>query len=277
MHPTSNFVPVKWMYDAMYQNGINGILVSAPTETSGYQDRHHKKGQRDTIIVIPDSVRDQSRVDIIYWFHGLTGFKEKTFKTRLGPQYGWLLNEKMIPAILVVTELPWSWFTTTRWKRQGKVFRKFDEFLSYTEEVEMVIMTHLPTKTNLSFSRIIIGHSAGGSAIASAAKYGGLCKARPTGVVFSDSTYGKWFDKSWKGCLKKYTSVAKARIMVLGQSFGPPWRNYSRWQKKNREESKRVLSYRLPLPWTHGRIGNNAIPFFYGRFNNGKYENIYEK
>ncbi len=272
----SNSVPVKWMYDALRQNNVCGTLISTPTKTSGQRDKYHKRGQRDTIIVIPEGLEISDSAEIIYWFHGLTGFKEKTFKRRLAPQYSWLVNGQSWPVILVVAELPWSYFTRTQWKRQGRVFRRADEFYMYTKEIESHIMLHLGKDRSFRFDRIIIGHSAGGSAIASAAKYGGLCKAKPVGIVFSDSTYGNWFEKSWKGCLKEYSKKSKVRIMVLGQSFGTPWKRYSRWARFNKSSSGRIESYHLSLPWTHGRIGNNAIPFFYYRFIDEKYEDIYK-
>ena len=274
--PQSNIVPAKWMYDAMYENNIRGKLIATPTVTSGNVDKYHKKGQRDTIVVIPDEISDVSSTDIIYWFHGLTGFKKKTFKKRLGPQYSWLVNELRFPAVLVVVEMPWSWFTKTRWKRQGRVFRQNDEFYNYTKEIESIVRRHLVNK-GIKLNRIVIGHSAGGSAIASAARYGGLCKSNPVGVVFSDSTYGNWFSSAWRGCLNKYSSVSKVRIVVLAQSFGSPWKRYAKWQKKNKHSSSRVEAYRLPLPWTHGRIGNNVIPFIYYGFPGNTYRNIFYK
>lgn len=276
MHADVNPEPVKWMYYAMQKNRICGDLLSFQTASSGASDKRHKRGARDTIVFIPAGLEALYFTDVIYWFHGLTGFKEKTFVRRLGPQYGWLVNQQLFPAILVVAEMPWSRFTTTQWKRQGQVFRHKDEFLLYTDEVESHILRHLAWQP-IRLDRVVIGHSAGGSAIASAARYGGLCKVNPAGIVFSDSTYGSWFARSWRGCLRDYATKRAVRIMVLGQSFGTPWKNYRAWSRKNMSAAKKIEAYRLPLPWTHGRIGSNAIPFFYGRFKNGKYENIYEK
>lgn len=273
---SSNPKPIKWMHSALRQQGICGTLISTTTNSTGQKDRYHKRGRRETIVVIPEGLELARSSDIIYWFHGLTGFKPKTFKKRLGPQYGWLVREQSWPAVLVVTEMPWSYFTRTQWKRQGKVFRKTDAFYNYTREIESLVVSRLKTDSSFYFNRIIIGHSAGGSAIASAAKYGGLCRSRPVGVVFSDSTYGNWFEKAWNGCLSAYSKNSKVRIMVLGQSFGSPWKNYMRWSKRRKKSRKRVEAYRLPVPWTHGRIGNNAIPFFYHRFLDGKYKDIYE-
>ena len=275
VHPKSNPVPVKWMKDALRKNCVCSTLISMPT-ASGSNDKYHKHKKRDTIIVVPDGLENANDTDIIYWFHGLTGFKHKTFAKRLAPQYSWLVNDQKWPAILVVVEMPWSYFTKTQWKRQGKVFRKKNEFLEYTKEVEQKIMQVLGWGRPFRFNRVIIGHSAVGSAIASAALRGGLCDTNPIGVVFSDSTYGSWFDKAWRGCLGDARRKRKFRIMVLGQSFGRPWKNFLRWKSKNKMSSKYVESYRLPTPWTHGRIVNNAIPFFYNRFLSGKYENIYQ-
>ena len=275
VHPKSNIKPVKWMHDALVKHRVCSTLISTPTKSSGQKDRRHKFGYRDTIIVVPNGLEKADSVDIIYWFHGLTGFSKKTFKKRLAPQYAWLVNKQSWPAILVVTELPWSHFTSTQWKRQGRVFRKKDEFFNYTKEVEEHIVRLLRKNKKFRFDRIIVGHSAGGSAIASASMYGGLCKVNPIGVIFSDSTYGRWFDLSWRGCLREATQTRKFRILVLGQSFGEPWKNYNRWQKRNKHQAKTIEAHKLSLPWTHGRIGNNAIPFFYNRFTSGTYENIY--
>tara|TARA_R100000008_G_scaffold86732_1_gene81194 strand:- start:1698 stop:2597 length:900 start_codon:yes stop_codon:yes gene_type:complete len=274
-HPDSNPKPIKWMKDALVKHRVCFTLMSMPTKSSGQNDRRHKRGHRDTIVIIPDGLESASSAEIIYWFHGLTGFSKKTFEKRLAPQYSWLVRKQSWPAILVVAEMPWSNFTSTQWKRQGRVFRKKNEFLSYTSEVEEKVVQILRKNKNFVFKRIIVGHSAGGSAIASAAKYGGLCETKPVAVVFSDSTYGRWFDRSWSGCLGKSIRDRKFRILVLGQSFGKPWKNYIRWKKRHKQGSRFVEAYRLPFPWTHGRIGNNAIPFFYGRFSSGKYENIY--
>ena len=271
-----NHTPVSWAYQAMFENDICGKLLSMRTTSSGQNDRHHKFGKRDTIVIIPDVVKVGTSVDIIYWFHGLTGFKKKTFVTRLGPQYGWVLHVMRRPAVLVVVEMPWSRFTRTQWKRQGRVFRKKNEFLRYTQEVEARVSPHISSLSpKINFNRIIVGHSAGGSAIASAAQLGGLCAVDPVGVVFSDSTYGSWFRRSWNGCLKSLLTKGKARVLVLGQSFGAPWKAYSAWKRRNKISSHRIEAHRLPLPWTHARIGNNALPFYWHAFPGEKYKNLY--
>lgn len=277
-HEATNPIPLSWFKSGLIQNGVCGTLISMPTVSSGYKDKLHKRGRRDTLVMIPNSLRPtHESIDIIYWFHGLTGFSKRTFQVRLAPQYAWLVNNQSYPAILVVVEMPWSRFTRTQWKRQGRVFRKPDEFLKYTKEVEGTVSRVAALREDFRFDRVIVGHSAGGSAIASAAKYGGLCRANPTGIVFSDSTYGRWFDSTWNGCVSNYFSPKVLRIMVLGQSFGRPWKCYTRWAKRHSRSCRKIEAHRLKLPWTHQRIGDNAIPFFYGRFNDNKYKNIYEK
>lgn len=276
-HEDTNPVPVSWIKEGMIQNGVCGTVISTPTVTSGVKDKLHKRGQRDTLVFVPSGAERLKSTDIIYWLHGLTGFNKKTFQVRLAPQYSWLVVKQKFPAILVVTEMPWSKFTRTQWRRQGRVFTKQNEFLNYANEVEEITSKSIRLPTDFRFDRVIIGHSAGGSAIASAAKKGGLCKANPIGIVFSDSTYGRWFDRSWNGCIAKYFNSSGVRIMVLGQSFGRPWKCYTRWAKKHRKACRKIEAHRLKLPWTHRRIGDNAIPFFYGRFSDNKYEDIYER
>ena len=207
--PGANPTVAKWAHGGLKAHNLCVTLIVTPTKSSGQNDRKHKLGNRNTVIVVSNKIDPHQPVDIIYWFHGLTGFKESTFKNRLVPQYAWLANNKNHPVILVVTEMPWSTFTRTQWKRQGMVFRRPDEFYNYTLEVEEHVMRLIAHVPPIRFNRVVIGHSAGGSAIASAAKYGGLCKAKPAGIVFSDSTYGNWFEKSWKGCLKEYSKIIK--------------------------------------------------------------------
>ena len=271
-----NIRPVSWVYDALAQNKICGSLHSLKTLSSGINDKYHINGSRDTIVVIPKNVKLAQHVDILYWFHGLTGFKKRTFETRLIPQFRWLVKERKIAAILVVTEMPWSRFTRTQWRRQGRVFKRKNEFLYYALEVENRVLTSYDDMKK-TYYRIIVGHSAGGSAIASAAKYGGLCKLRPSGVIFSDATYGSWFTRAWYGCLSPLVRKKQTRLIVLGQSFGTPWKRFIHWAQRNKATAGLVEAYRLPLPWTHSRIGDNAIPFFYNGFQNEVYVDILAK
>ena len=256
----ANRVPVEWAKGAMRQQGLCGILLAAQTHSTGNPDRYHRQGRRDVLAIIPATAKPTREVVVVYWFHGLTGYSQKMFRERLMPQVKWLVENRPERHILVVPEMPWSRFTRTQWKRQGRVFRRKGEFAAFVAEAEQLLEDALGHKP--AFRRVVVGHSAGGSAIASAAKWGGLCDVRPEAVVFSDSTYSRWFDRAWKGCLGELSRTG--RVVVLGQSFGSPWHNYIRWAKQNPKSSRRVEAHRLKLPWTHRRIGNNALKLFYG-------------
>ena len=261
----SNPVPLEWAKQAMAQQNLGGILVTSQTISTGNPDRYHKRGRRDVLGIIPEAPETSGEVLVIYWFHGLTGFSKKTFQERLVPQMKWLQQNRQERFALVVPEMPWSKFTKTQWKRQSQVFMRKNEFLKFASEAEAMLVHALGYRPH--FRRIVVGHSAGGSAISSAARWGGLCRARPEAIIFSDSTYSRWFERAWQGCIGEMTKWNPVRIVVYGQSWGSPWRNYSRWAKSHAREAKRVEAHRLKRPWTHRIIGNSALKLFYGGTN----------
>jgi len=205
--PGSNSIPAQWVRSAAQKHSLCATFISTPTENNGKLDNLHKRKRRDTIIFLPPNFGSRKNIEIVYWFHGLTGYSQRTFQVRLVPQWARVLKETEHRPIIVVAEMPWSHFTRTQWTRQSKVWKKKNQFFLYTQEIERLISSHL-NKNNIAFERIVIGHSAGGSAIASASFMGGLCKANPKAVIFSDATYGSWFKRAWNGCLRNtQTSV----------------------------------------------------------------------
>ena len=86
---------------------------------NGGVDRYHVNKARDTIVFIPSNVRKDEPINVIYWFHGLNGFGQRTFSERLLPQFKFLI-EQNANFIAVIPEMPWSQNTTTPRKRQGK-------------------------------------------------------------------------------------------------------------------------------------------------------------
>jgi len=100
-HEATNPIPLSWFKSGLIQNGVCGTLISMPTVSSGYKDKLHKRGRRDTLVMIPNGLRPtHESIDIIYWFHGLTGFSKRTFQVRLAPQYAWLVNNQNYPEFL---------------------------------------------------------------------------------------------------------------------------------------------------------------------------------
>jgi len=271
--PGTNETPAQWAHEAAQEHSLCATFISTLTIHNGKIDRYHKRKQRDTVIFLPPGLRGRKNIEIIYWFHGLTGFSQKTFQVRLMPQWARILRETSHRPIIVAIEMPWSHFTRTQWRRQGQVWNKKNQFFLYTQEIEKLVSSHL-RKNNIVFERIIVGHSAGGSAIASAAAVGGLCLTKPKAVIFSDATYGRWFKRSWLGCLRDYKKNYNVRILVLKARRGQPEKAFQNWAKRSNRDALKVESPRLRGRWTHSRIGNNALLLYYGYFPNFVYKQL---
>ena len=263
--PGTNPSPAQWVKNSAQKHSLCATFISTLTENNGKLDRLHKRKHRDSIVLLPPDLANKEKIEIVYWFHGLTGFSRRTFQVRIVPQWARILKETSHRPIIVVAEMPWSSFTKTQWTRQGKVWKKRDQFFLYTQEVEKIISAHLD-KDNISFERIVVGHSAGGSAIASAAVSGGLCKAKPKAIIFSDATYGSWFKRSWVGCLREYKYSHDTRVIVLNVRKGKPWYAFQKWAKWRKKQSLKVETPKLLGKWTHSRVGDNALLFYYGYF-----------
>jgi hypothetical protein len=249
---------VQWVKDAMTSQNIRGTLIVTSMKSNGAKDRLHRRGHRDTVIIVPKCANKKTN-DVIYWFHGCNGFGERTFKTRLMPQLATVIKKAPeICPVIVIPEMPWSHHTKTRCKRQLQAWRQTNQFYNFTQEAEAIIRKTMNIKAS-NFSRIVIGHSAGGSAIAAASLYGGLCRTKPTAVVFSDATYGSWFDYAWKSCLKKVDTI----IEVYTVMYGKPSKQFRRWTKRHKSESSRIEAPRLRGKWWHTKLGDNAILLHY--------------
>ena len=103
---------------------------------------------------------------------------------------------------------------------------------------------------------VLIGHSAGGSVIKAASVSGDLCKIAPSDVVWSDSTYGYWFDSAWKNCL----SSGKSNVIVLIRKWTKTWDNFRRFiRNKKPYDFLKIKIYTGKV--YHRTIGDNAIQF----------------
>ena len=170
--------------------------------TAGGSDRRHNNGGRDTIIVIPDDIDLNEEVTILFWFHGLNGFSSRTFEKRLMPQLNYLASIRS-NFVIVIPEMPWSTNTSTPRGRQSKVWsgRRGDNFNKFYKDVTRTIEGHFlhpDYETNIWYRNVIIGHSAGGSAISALAKSGQLKEMDIDMIIFSDASYGRWLDNTWQ-------------------------------------------------------------------------------
>jgi len=229
--------------------------------SNGGSDRLHKNGARDSIIFIPDVVRPDRVITVLIWFHGLGGFTERTFSRRLIPQFNELLDEGS-NLIVVIPEMPWSKNTSTPRGRQGQVWRgrNNENFVDFYREVSRTVAGHFNNEHEFPdyFRVVIVGHSAGGSAIASAARSGALSKIGELQlVVFSDASYGRWFDVTWKhfGRDNKFVD-----IVVLVRKYDKPYQSIKRFQRHHRKLPEYLRFVVLPRKkYSHTRIGDRAL------------------
>ena len=230
----------------------------------GTPDRKHKNGSRDTILMVPDTAIPDN-ITLVVWFHGLGGFRKGTFEKRIIPQIENIVEDGHSVAV-AIPEMPWSINTTTPRKRQGQVWKRPGELERYIASVK----EHLETWSIITHGvplgpvrLIFVGHSAGGSAIMSAAKEGGICRLKPEAIVWSDASYGHWLDRTWKSCVK---DLEDSELHVLVRKWDKPHKNAERvrklWRRsrsapgQNIEVHYHVLSRKY---WTHSRIGNNVF------------------
>ena len=226
------------------------------------RDKLHKNKRRDTILVVPDTAIPED-ITLIVWFHGLNGFKPKTFGKRLVPQMEDLVSSNNSFAV-AIPEMPWSINTSTRHGRQGKVWLKPGELERYIDSLKerLEIWAILKYGQSIDQVRVIfVGHSAGGSAIKASAKEGGLCRVSPEAIVWSDASYGRWLDSAWNGCIKNMNKDTELHILV--RKWDPPYKSAERAMRFiNRHKNGPNVLYQVLSGkdgWTHGRIGNNAI------------------
>jgi len=240
---TADFGSVSWIF---------------ASPTNGVPDKKHLNGHRDTILMVP-TPSDPRNLTVIVWFHGLGGFTDKTFSKRLIPQIEKIVDQGHSVA-LVVPEMPWSTNTITRRGRQGKVWRKSGDLEKFMDDVLehlsiWALVHHGVDLGNVSI--VFVGHSAGGSAISSAAREGGLCRLKPTTVIWSDASYDHWLDRAWNGCLQH----ADTELYVLVRKWDDPHKNAQSFVRGIKSPHKDKINYHVldRKSWTHGRIGNQAL------------------
>ena len=186
----------------------------------GIVDSKHENGSRDYVIWVPDSAADGA-VGIV-WFHGHHGFSPRTFKKRILNQFVPHVGKNFF---VVIPEMPWSYNTSTRTKRNGRIWQKPGEFVSFIKQVE----AHMGYAAGIEVvDWRVVGHSAGGSTIATLGKTGDLCKIGASRVVWSDSSYGTWLDTAYGGCMREYAH----RSDVFVTTWGPPQRRAKNFVKR---------------------------------------------
>ena len=223
---------------------------------NGHLDRRHYNGHRDSVLLVPTSSHPDD-LTLIVWFHGLGGFSEKTFRRVLSQAQE--ISKEGYSIAIAIPEMPWSINTSTKRSRQGRVWRRSGDFSNFILENKTLLASWAIANYGVSINAIrivVVGHSAGGSAISSAAVEGGLCDVQPHAIVWSDARYGRWLGAAWSGCL----SESGITMHLLVRKWDKPHRNAEMFMKTLKGISPcvkyQVLNRRR---WRHGDIGNRAL------------------
>jgi len=234
---------------------IDSTVYIFRSRSNGFHDKRHYNKGRDNVLLIPNASGPDD-ITLVVWFHGLGGFSTKTF-SRVFTQVKKIVGLNHSIAISI-PEMPWSINTSTRRTRQGQVWRYNDEFSEYVKEN----VGRLSTWSNVHHGKelgsvrlVVVGHSAGGSAIAAATKEGSMCGLQFRAIVWSDASYDHWLHNAWDNCLSEMDS----KICVLVRKGDTPYTRALGFMNTSKPSDNLRLRVLQRKEWTHGQIGNNAL------------------
>jgi len=230
------------------------------TNSNGQLDPDHPAGKRSTVIIVPDGVDFTLPLELIYYFHGMGGFNyDGEFSSRIVPKIKKLFESNR-NFIFVVPELPWA-RTIRNYKAKGGDFawnpnKSADNFSSFHGEVVNIIKKNFAANVNIGY-KTIIAFSQGGSALKSAAVYGGLSGVKPNKIVFGDATYSDWLEQVWVQYARDNKDVEID--CVYGRRSSAYNKIASFLKDRATEIRKNIFIEHMDLD--HANIGNEAIVF----------------
>ena len=248
----------------LQHHNASGAYWLGPVQGNGVVDPKHKHGSRATFIYVPQHFNALAPYELIYFFHGLTGF----FKTpggnmahRVSKNLAEMDKDKR-NYVLVFPELPWSYHTTTPNGRQRAVFNNSaqEDFRTFYPETRRILKEHFQIKPNPSKIKLI-GHSAGGSALRAISTAGMMDAIKPDSVLFSDSTYGTWLDEFYRD----YQDSSGTKIFLFNVVDPSPTKPYKQTQRffrarGGKPQNIEVVELRYGDNWSHKKIGDSILP-----------------
>ena len=206
-------------------------------------DPLHKSHKRSTLIFHHEEPKADKHY-LIVWSHGMGGYHK--FSSNMYPQLRELIQRGK-SFTLIEPEMPWSCNVShidgrQSWSKKG----------SFKKLVESAL-EKFPTPAGKKMVLVVGGHSRGGKSIKDAFERGGLCDMNPDWIIWSDSTYSEWFDKSWNACMKNIASRVEV-FYIRGTSTGSFVHRFGQNQ-----HFPFVHLRSLGIPWYHGKVGDNAL------------------
>ena len=220
------------------------------------RDNLHRNKKRDVIVWIPSTTDLTKDFVMVLWFHGHYGYvPHRTFEDRTLKQLVPLASKKNF--VLVIPEMPWSIHTKTPTKRNSLLWHKKGDFIKFVDSIKATLIEHNGSKNVGNVDYRIVGHSAGGSTIKRIGMTGDLCRLNPSVVAWSDSSYGRWLDSAWNGCLKSHPAITVKVFVVKGDT---PWRNAVRFVSGLKDKPASLnLNIMTKPKWSHKKIGDNVV------------------
>ncbi len=244
--------------DAVKATHLRGDSIVDVIQGNGGYDSRHKHKRRSTIIYVSENFDPMKGAEVILFFHGLRGFHG--FEKREANQAKLMEFTENRNFILVLPEMPWSINTSTPTKRQGYAWRgsKYEDIIKFYDDVLRKIESQYGWNYMFWVKKLtVVGHSAGGSAIARAARSGGLDKLNPHEIIFSDAGYGTWTDQAWNNHVKNRPDT---RFVLLVRKWDRPHKHTMRFLKRFKKRPKNIILRVFDRrKWTHGRIGNRCM------------------
>ena len=258
-------VPITW-WEKESKTLVPGVTWIGNLKSNGPNDPKHKHGKRSTLVWYANTTDFKQEWELIYWFHGLTGFSQKNFKNRMVPQLTKMVEEGR-NFVFVKPELPWSYRGTnkTRGARQSGAWRTDikdtwgGDFVQFHQDI--LSLPHIKEQgTSPSFISCY-GHSNGGSALARAAQEGAFKQVGPSRIFFSDSDYGWGYEGGaqetvWREYVKEQPNVWMTALTINGQT---PRKKASKFIKDHVDEIKDRPIYHIETSKSHGWCGENAL------------------
>ncbi|NQV91707.1 D-alanyl-D-alanine carboxypeptidase family protein [Candidatus Woesearchaeota archaeon] len=183
----------KWN-KALSDVGITGQSFVGKFQSNGPTDSYKREDTgRDTLIFVPSTTDLTQPYEIMYYFHGISGF-DVDMRQRLTPQSKRLMD-RGVNFVLAFPELPWSEGTGgDRHKNRQLSYldsQKDLDFFKLHENIKIVLQNQFGA-TSFNVKTSLLGHSAGGAALSYLANNGYLSMTKPYKVVLSDADYSHW-------------------------------------------------------------------------------------